>query len=254
MHSDCSEDAPMTPSLEWTLEESRAATGVRRLSGHGQARPAADELAEASERCEPALSAPGRWGLSAAAVAHLGDRLSQCWLRLRGCVTTRTRDTSAHADDSLRAQVTLDTERHLANRDRPLQGGEGQALQHCMANAPWSGPAVFAQSQAESTAPPALAHGSPWSRDERAEEQAGTHNAGASRQDKGRLGQVAVGRVDTCLPSANGGLGALVDGALCLPEEWCGAACAQRRQERGMPVERRLETQLPLGLKRIPRV
>src|SRR5262249_46469224 len=59
---------------------------------------------------------------------------------------------------------------------------------------------------------------------------------------------------DTCLPSANGGLGALVDGALCLPEEWCGAACAQRRQERGMPVERRLETQLPLGLKRIQRV
>src|SRR5262245_41408542 len=179
MHSDCSEDAPMTPSLEWTLEESLAGTGVRRLSGHGQERPAADELAEASERCEPALYAPGRWGLSAEAVAHLGDRLSQFWLRFRGCFTTRTRDTSAHAYDYLRAQLTMDTERNFANMDRTLHGGDGQALQHFMSNSPWSGPAVFDQIQAEIKATPALAHGSTLILDESADEKAGTHNVGA---------------------------------------------------------------------------
>jgi SRSO17 transposase len=108
--------------------------------------------------------------------------------------------------------------------------------------------------QAEITATPALAHGSPLILDESAEEQAGTHHAGASRQYNGRLGKGDVCRVDTCLTSANGGLWAMVDGELCLPEEWCGAAFAQRRKELGIPVERRLATKLQLGLKRIKRV
>jgi SRSO17 transposase len=244
----------MTPSPEWTLEERLAGTGLRRLSGHGQERPAEDEPAEASERCEPALYAPGRGGLSAEAVAHLGDRLSQFWLRFRGCFTTRTRDTSAHAYDYLRAQLTMDTERNFANMDRTLHGGDGQALQHFMSNSPWSGPAVFDQIQAEITATPALAHGSTLILDESADEKAGTHNAGASRQYNGRLGKVDVCRVDTCLTYANGGLWAMVDGELFLPEEWFGAACAQRRQELDIPVERRFETKLQLGLKMIKRV
>ena len=84
----------MAPYLEWTLEESRAGTGLQWLVGHGRARPAPAEPAEASERCELALRAPRRWGLSAEAVAHLGAHLSQFWLRFRGCFTTRTRDTS----------------------------------------------------------------------------------------------------------------------------------------------------------------
>ena len=87
----------MAPSPEWTLEESRAGTGLRRFVAHGWERPAQDKPIEVSERCEPALHAPRRWGLSAEAVAHLGDRLSQFWLRFRGCFTTRTRDTSEHA-------------------------------------------------------------------------------------------------------------------------------------------------------------
>ena len=46
----------------------------------------------------------------------------------------------------------------------------------------------------------------------------------------------------------------MVDGALCLPEEWFGAACAPRRRELGLPAERRFETKLQLGLKMIKRV
>ena len=250
----CSADAPMVPCPEWPLEESRAGRRRRRFVGHGRAQPAQDETAEAYESCEPALHAPRRWGLSAAAVAPLGDRLYQCWLRFRGGFTTRTRDTSAHAYNYLRAQLTMDTERNLANMDRTLNGGDGQALQHCMSNSPWSGQGVFSQSQAEIKAIPALAQGSTLILDESADETAGTHNAGASRQYNGRLGKGDVCRVDTCLTYANGGLWAMVDGELCLPAEWFGAAFAPRRTERGIPAERRFETKLPLGLKMVKRV
>src|SRR5262244_1135386 len=254
MLSDCSEDAPMAPSPEGTLEESRAGTGLRQLVGHWRERPAQNEAADAYEYCEPALHAPRRWGLSAEAVAHLGDRLCQFWLRFRGCFTTRTRDTSERAYDYLRAQLTMDTERNFANMDRTLNGRDGQALQHFMSNSPWSGPAVFEQISAAITATPALAQGSTLILDESADEKAGMHNVGASRQYNGRLGKVDVCRVDTCLTYANGGLWAMVDGELFLPEEWFGAAFAQRRKELGVPGERRFETKSQLGLKMVKRV
>jgi hypothetical protein len=95
----------MAPYPEWILEESLAGTGWRRLSEQGWERLAPDEPVEASACGEPALHAPRRWGLSAEAVAHLGERLSQCWRRFRGCFTTRTRDTRTHASDYLRAQL-----------------------------------------------------------------------------------------------------------------------------------------------------
>lgn len=244
----------MAPDPAWPLEESRAGTGLRHLVGHWRERPAQNEPADADEYGEPAWPAPRRWGRSAAAVAHLGAHLLQFWLRFRSCCTTRTRDPSAHADAYLRAQWTLDTARNCATLDRTLHGGDGQALPHFLSNSPWSGPAVCQQLQAEITAPPAWAHGRTGMRDERADEQAGTHHVGASRQDKGRLGQGAGCRVDPCLTDANGGLGALVAGELCVPAEGFGAAFAQRRQERGVPGERRLETKRPLALKMRKRV
>jgi SRSO17 transposase len=244
----------MAPYPEWTLEESPARPGLQRFVGNGRERPAQAGTAEVYESYEPALHAPQRWGLSAEAVAHLGDRLSQFWLRFRGSFTTRTRDTSEHAYDYLRAQLTMDTERNFANMDRTLHGGDGQALQHFMSNSPWSGQVVFSQIQAEIKAIPALAHGSTLILDESADEKAGTHNAGASRQYNGRMGKVDVCRVDTCLTYANGGLWAMVDGELFLPEEWFGAAFAQRRKALGIPAERRFATKLQLGLQMVKRV
>src|ERR1043166_10055139 len=244
----------MAPAPEWTLDDSLAGTGLQRFVGHGREQPAQDETAEADESCEPALHAPRRWGLSAEAVAHLGDRLYQFWLRFRDGFTTRTRDTSEHAYDYLRAQLTMDTERNFANMDRTLNGGDGQTLQHFMSNSPWSGQVVFSQIQAELKAIPALAHGSTLMLDESADEKAGTHSAGAPRQDNGRLGKVDGCRVDTCLTSANGGLWAMVDGELFWPEEWFGAAFAQRRQELGIPAERRFATKIGLGLQMLKRV
>src|SRR5882672_522227 len=254
MLNDCSEDAPMAPSPEWTLEESPAGTGLQRFVGHGRERPAQAGTAEAYESYEPPWHAPRRWGLSAEAVAHLGAHLAQFWLRFRGSFTTRTRDTSEHAYDYLRAQLTMDTERNFANMDRTLPGGDGQALQHFMSNSPWAGQVVFSQMQAEIKAIPALAQGSTLILDESADEKAGTHNAGASRQYNGRMGKVDVCRVDTCLTYANGGLWAMVDGELFLPEEWFGAAFAQTRRELGIPPERTFETKIALGLKMVKRV
>jgi SRSO17 transposase len=147
----------------------------------------------------------------------------------------------------------MDTERHVANMERPLHGGAGHTLQHFMSHAPWSGQVVCRQLQAERKAIPALAPGRTLMRAESAEEQAGTPNAGASRPSKGRRGQGEVGRVDTCLTSATGGLWAMVDGEWFLPAEWVGAAFPQRRTELGMPVERRVETQLQWGVKMLKR-
>ncbi len=216
--------------------------------------PADNETDEAAESDVWDLHAPHRWGLSAAAVSTVGERLYEFWLRFRDCFKTRTRDTSAKAYNSLRGQLTMDNERNFANMARNMTGDDGQALQHFMSNSPWAGQAVFGQMQAEIKATAALAQGSTLMLDESADEKAGTHNAGASRQDNGRLGKVDICRVDTCLTSANGGLWAMVDGELFLPEEWCGEAFAQTRHELGIPPERAFETKIALGLKMVKRV
>jgi len=150
--------------------------------------------------------------------------------------------------------LTMDNERNFANMARNMTGDDGQALQHFMSNSPWVGQAVFGQIQAEIKATAALAQGSTLILDESADEKAGTHNAGASRQYNGRMGKVDLCRVDTCLTYANGGLWAMVDGELFLPEEWFGEAFAQTRHELGIPPERTFETKIALGLKMVKRV
>jgi SRSO17 transposase len=236
------------------LEENPAEAPQRRFVGHDAERPVDDETAEAAESCAWDLHDPRRWGLSAEALASVGERLYEFWLRFRDCFRTRTRDTSAHAYHYLRGQLTMDTERNFANMARNITGDDGQALQHFMSNSPWSGQAVFGQIQAEIKATEALAQGSTLILDESADEKAGTHNAGASRQYNGRMGKVDVCRVDTCLTYANGGLWAMVDGELFLPDEWFGAAFAQLRHELGIPQERTFETKIALGLKMLKRV
>ncbi len=216
--------------------------------------PADNETDEAAESDVWDLHAPHRWGLSAEAVSTVGDRLYEFWLRFRDCFKTRTRDTSTKAYNYLRGQLTMDNERNFANMARNMTGDDGQALQHFMSNSPWAGQAVFGQIQAEIKATAALAQGSTLILDESADEKAGTHNAGASRQYNGRLGKVDVCRVDTCLTYANGGLWTMVDGELFLPEEWFGAAFAQTRQELGIPPDRTFETKIALGLKMVQRV
>ena len=237
-----------------TLEDSRSREPLARGGGHGREQPTDDAVTAVFDSLGGALHDPQRWGLSSAAIGTLGERLYEFWQRFRGCFKTSTRDTSGRAYAYLRGQLTMDGERNFANMARNMTGDDDQALQHFMSNSPWSGPAVFDQIQAEIAATPALASGSTLILDESADEKAGTHNAGASRQYNGRLGKVDVCRVDTCLTYANDGLWAMVDGELFLPEEWFGAAFAQTRHELGSPPDRTFETKSQLGLKMIKRV
>jgi SRSO17 transposase len=236
-----------------TLEDGHERVPLLRCGGDDRERPADAAAAEALDRLPGALHDPRRWGLSAEAIGTLGERLYAFWHRFRGCCKTGTRDTSGRAYDYLRGPLTRDGERNFAHRARHLTGDDGQALQHCMSPSPWSGPAVFEQMPAEIMATPALASGSTWILEESADAKAGLHHAGASRQYNGRLGQVDVCRVDTCLTYASDGLGAMVDGEWFLPEAWFGAAFAQTRHELGMPSDRTFETKSQWGLKRVKR-
>jgi hypothetical protein len=237
-----------------TLEDSRERVPLPRFGGDDRERPAAAAAAAAFDRVPGALHDPRRWGLSAAAMGTWGERLDAFWHRCRGGFKTCTRATSGRADDYLRGQLPRDGARHLAHRARHMTGDDGPALPHFLATAPWLGPAVFEQMPAASTAPPALASGSPLILAERADEKAGRHQAGAARQDHGRLGKVDGCRVDTCLTYAHGGLWAMVDGEGFLPEEWWGAACAPTRHALGLPPDRTCETQLQWGGKMGQRV
>src|SRR5215471_5084292 len=238
-----------------TLEDSYDRRPLPWFDGDDRERPADDAAAEAFDSLPGDLHDPQRWGLSPEAISALGERLYEFWQRFRGCFKTCTRDTSGCAYDYLRGQLTMDGERNFANMARNMTGDDGQALQHCMSCSPWSGPGVFRQIQAEITATPALAQGSTLILDESADEKAGTHTAGASRQYNGRIGKVEVCRVDTCLTYANAtvGLWAMVDSELFLPQEWFGPDFAQRRKELGIPEERMFETKIALGLKMVKR-
>ena len=138
---------------------------------------------------------------------------------------------------------------------RTWSGGDGQALQHFMSNSPWSGQAVFAQIQKDLRAKPELAHGGWLILDESADEKAGEHSAGASRQHNGRLGKIGVCQVATCLTYAHPALGvwALIDGELFLPEAWFTPTHAEQREQVEVPADRECATKPTLGLRMIRR-
>jgi SRSO17 transposase len=194
--------------------------------------------------------------LSSDAIAHLGEHLYQFWLRFRNCFKTRTRDTSSKAYDYLRAQLTMETERNFANIDRTLNDGDGQAMEHFMAQSPWPSPAVFNQIQAEVKATPELAQGNILVLDESPDEKAGAESVGASRQYNGRLGKVEMSRVDTLLALSNlrAGVWILVEGELFLPKEWFDKAFTEKWKKLGIPDGRQSETKPELGLKMVKRV
>jgi SRSO17 transposase len=150
----------------------------------------------------------------------------------------------------------MEAKRNFANLERQVTGGDGQAVQHFMSQSPWSGQAVFAQIQADIRAEPALAQGGWLILDESADEKAGLHSAGASRQHNGRLGKIGLCQVATCLTYAHPALGVwtLVDGELFVPEVWFSPACAQERERVALPAERQFATKLELGWAMIRRV
>jgi hypothetical protein len=118
------------------VEPSRAGAPQRPWGGQRGEQPAENQTAEAAASGIGDLPAPRRGGLSAAAIATVGERLDEFGLRCRACCTTRPRATRANADTSRRGQLTRDHARHVATMARHMTGDDGQALQPCMANAP----------------------------------------------------------------------------------------------------------------------
>jgi SRSO17 transposase len=196
-----------------------------------------------------------RWGLPDQAAHGLSDRLRKLSERYRACFVTQTRDVHEHAETYLRGQLTMDAKRNFANVERRIAGGDGQALQHFMSKSPWSGPAVFAQIQADIRETPELVQGGWLILDESADEKAGEHSAGAGRQHNGRLGKIGVCQVATCLTYAHPEMGvwALIDGELFLPEAWFGPTYTERREQVELPVDRAFATKPTLGLRMILR-
>lgn len=189
------------------------------------------------------------------AVLRLGDDLYAYWERYRACFRTRTRDTSKNAYVYWRGQLTMEDARTLTNIERRLCGGDGQALQQFVTDSPWESRAVFAQIQTDIGARPALQHGGLVLVDESADEKAGQHSLGASRQYNGRLGKVAVCQVGVYLTYAHPATGvwALVDGELFVPAEWYTAPLAERRQALGLPVEQAFMTKPALAWQMLQR-
>lgn len=199
---------------------------------------------------------PGRWGLPSQAVVRLGKDLFKFWERFRPCFRTRTRDTSHHAYDYLRGQLTMEDSRNYANIARRLTQTDGQSLQQFMSDSPWRAASTFEQIQSAIEGRAIFQKGGVVILDESADEKAGESGAGAARQYNGHLGKVDVCQVATCLAYAHpaSGTWALVDGELFIPEVWFSSAYADQRQQVGIPPEREFLSKPQLGLEMIRRV
>jgi SRSO17 transposase len=202
------------------------------------------------------LNAPQRWGLPAAAIADLGDRLRRFWGRFRTCFKTQTRDSAAHAWTYLRGLLGLASGRNFANIARRVNGvdDDGQDVQQFMSDSPWSAAAVIQQVQAEIAATPELRHGGVLLLDESADEKAGDQSAGAGRQHNGRLGKVEMSQVGVFVAFYKERVWTWVDGELFLPEHWFTAAMAPLRKRLGIPSTRTFATKIALGWQMIQRV
>jgi SRSO17 transposase len=202
------------------------------------------------------LLEPRRWGLPAAAVDQLGDRLHGFYARFDPRFKTKTRHVGACAQIYLRGLLTMETKRNFANMARRLMDPEddGQRIQYFISESPWSGPAVMRQIQQEIAATPELRTGGVVLLDESADEKAGVHSAGAGRQHNGRLGKVEMSQVGTFLAFYKGVVWTWVDGELFLPQHWFSEEMAVERQRLGVPADRQFATKIELGRQMIQRV
>ena len=210
----------------------------------------------AAEPVVPDALEPQRWGLPAEAVADLGNRLREFWVRFRRCFKTQTRDASGHAWTYLRGLLGMETQRTFANMARRViaPDADGQNLQQFISDSPWSAAAVLQQVRCEIAATPALRTGGVLLLDESADEKAGAKSAGAGRQHNGRLGKIEMSQVGTFLAFYKGNVWTWVDGELFLPEHWFTPEMAQERQRLGVPEERKFATKIELGWQMIERV
>jgi SRSO17 transposase len=127
-------------------------------------------------------------------------------------------------------------------------------MHHFMSNSPWSGAELINTVQDEISQYPEFQTGSVLILDESADDKAGLHAVGASRQYNGRRGKVDLCQVGVFVSLANQGLNCWVDGEVFIPEVWFSEAYAEQRQQAGIPPERTFQTKPQLGWHMIQRV
>lgn len=129
-----------------------------------------------------------------------------------------------------------------------------QNMHHFMSNSPWSGSGLIHTVQDQISQCSEFRQGSVLILDESADDKAGRHAVGASRQYNGRRGKVDLCQVGVFLSLANQGLNCWVDGEVFIPEVWFSEAYADQRQQAGIPPERTFQTKPQLGWQMIQRV
>ena len=186
-------------------------------------------------------------------IENLGKRLDHFWQRFSQKTRTKTRDTSRYGLEYLSGLIRLETHRTMAQLGRIANIAE-QNMHHFMSNSPWSGAELINTVQEEISQCPEFQTGSVLILDESADDKAGLHAVGASRQYNGRRGKVDLCQVGVFLSLANQGLNCWVEGEVFIPEVWFSAAYTDQRQQAGIPTERTFQTKPQLGWHMIQRV
>lgn len=145
----------------------------------------------------------------------------------------------------------METDRNLANVGRKT-GVSGQNLQHFVSNAPWSGEKVILAVENEIKVHPAFQE-AVLVLDESAEEKAGDHSAGASRQHNGRLGKIEMSQVGVFLALVTPEVCTWIDGELYLPQAWFEASHAEQRKQADIPEALTFKTKPELGWEMVKR-
>jgi len=193
-----------------------------------------------------------RWGLPLNEIGRLGQRLKRFYNRFRSFTSTKTRDTSEYGFHYMSGMLRMESKRTMANIGRKTDVSK-QNMQHFMSNSPWSGPTLIAAVQDEIKQHPEFQSGAMLILDESADEKAGGHSAGASRQHNGRLGKVDMSQVGVFLSLATPRAHTWIDGELYIPRRWFKDEYAERRKKVDIPKDRKFYTKPELGWQMIQR-
>ena len=145
----------------------------------------------------------------------------------------------------------METDRNLANVGRKTETS-GQNLQHFVSNSSWSEGDVIVAVENEVRVHAGFQE-AVLVLDESAEEKAGEHSAGASRQHNGRLGKIEMSQVGVFLALVTPEVCTWIDGELYLPQAWFEESHAELRKKTGVPEELAFQTKPELGWQLIER-
>jgi len=193
-----------------------------------------------------------QWGLPLDEIEQLGQRLVHFFGRFRMYFQTKTHDRSEYGFCYVSGMLRMKAKRNMADIGRKT-GVSPQNMQHFMSNSPWSGPALVGGIQDEVKQHPEFQTGAILALDESADEKAGEHSAGASRQHNGRLGKVEMSQVGVFLSLVTPRVNVWIDGELYLAAGWFGKAYAERRKKVGVPETSGFQTKPELGWQMIQR-